>query len=42
MSVLIPIAGRTNIADILTKAQATAVFTELMAAYHAFVAGDAS
>ena len=35
---LVHIAGKVNIADILTKAQAVAVFTQLMAAFDAFVA----
>ena len=36
---LLHITGPTNLADILTKAQATAVFVQLMAAYDAFVGG---
>ena len=33
---LVHITGTTNLADILTKAQAVAVFVQLMAAYDAF------
>ena len=35
---LIHISGRINLADILTKAQATATFNELMQAYDAYIA----
>ena len=38
--VLIHIAGKINIADILTKSQVVSVFTELMGAYHAHVGGE--
>ena len=34
--VLVHLPGGVNMADILTKAQATSVFTTLMAAYEAF------
>ena len=34
---LVLVTGNTNLADILTKAQAVAVFTALMVAYDAFV-----
>lgn len=39
--VLVHIAGSINLADILTKAQAVAVFNQLMQAYDAFVASIA-
>ena len=35
--VLVHLPGKINVADILTKAQATSVFVELMAAYDALV-----
>ena len=34
---IVHLPGRVNIADILTKAQAVAVFVELMRAYEAYV-----
>ena len=34
------LAGVANLADILTKAQAAAVFAQLMAAYDAYTGAD--